>query len=661
MLLGPIPQTGISGQVTLDGVDLMLVPGSWKVGEAERFSDKIAQGAITYADFNTYEQAWEVVTLAGGYGLKRVSDQQIADPLRRSRYHEADAVSCREDGIIMLGPLLQVSGTTLTGTPIWIGEYTPSGSSTKVVVVTDDGKIYSVNADFTMTLAITLPAAPRKNAIGTFGSVLIIGYGATRTAQYTTDLATLADVANSTPSNLYVWAVTSDRAASYVAGGPAATDWYKVVSSTTGSTAYTVDSNATKCGEPDTMIQAMAPGGGLAVLFVGKENEVGEIDNDAVWRQLVPMDSRLPTNNTLFRWQLAASGQEQRGPLMIYFNRERSLWSYQPSSQSAGEARNLSPWAQPGLRPDNVRGIPTALRGSARWIYFTITNDLTGDYYLLAQDTRTGAIHGSIATLGTNQVQALAISALVGTSPRLYMGYGNGLATATLPLDGDSPLGNPDYKFAPQGTLELSEIDYDFPDEQKILFVIRMIADNLVPASRYVEVYASYDGADYVLLDTVSNSPAEVAFPAATSVRRVGIKLKLFTDSDLESPQIRAIVLRGSINPKLYRVWEFQARLPAGSMSNQADDLQNPYASINSLWSARTDGIPVTFKDRWGDSWGVRILKIQEQETIREDDRTPETHLSVSLLQVQQDFIGSMIWDDAFAVWDEPTSIWSSA
>lgn len=664
-MFAPVPQTGRTGQVTLDGIDLQLVPGSWSVGEAERFSDKIAQGAISYADFNVYEQAWDVIDLSGGYGLKNVSDLPRSDPKRRFMYHEADGVDCRESGLIVLGPKLQISATVLTGTPIWIGEFTPSTGALaaiqQLVVVTSDGKVYTVNADFTLTLRITLPDVPTKSAIGTFNGKLVIGYSALRTAQYSTDLVALNNVTNSTPASVYAWAFTADQASAFLAGGPLATDWWRVTSSTNGGTSYSDSAADVKCGDPDKKITGLAPGGGVVNLFVGRETEVGEVDTAAAYRTLLPFDSRLSTNCRLFRWILASGGAEQRGPLMLYFSRERSLWSYQPQQETAGDAKNISPWSATGIRPDHIRGIPTALQGSARWTYYTVTNNLTGTYYLIAQDTRTGADHGSIVSLGTNQCQAMTISNLIGTSPRLYLGYGNAIATVILPLDGDAPVGNPAYEYAASGTLDLAEIDWDFPDEQKILFVIRLIAENLVPASRYIEVYASYDGAAYVLVDTVSNSPAEISFPAATSVRRVGIRLKLYTDSVLQSPQIKAIVPRGSINPKLYRVWEFQAKLPAGSQSDQSDDMQNPYQTVETLWSAREDGTPVTFVDRWSTSWGVRILALREQEGPREVDRTLNTVLTFKLLQVQRDYLGASVWDDPVFIWDEPTSIWSVA
>lgn len=656
-MLGPVPQPYQVGRITLNGLSLMFVPGQYRVLAAERFGDKISTGAIQYKDFNVYESAWEATSWAAGYGLNRYSDLGDGTP-RRMMYTSADGVDAREDGIALLGPALQLSGTILPSTPIWIGEYTPNGSiaGTYVVVVTEDGHVYTVDSGFALTLRITLPASPQRGAIGVFNARLVFGYGASRTAQYTTDLVALTDVRDATPSNLYVWAFTADRAAAYVAGGPASTDWNKVVSSADGGDSYSAPANAVICGSSQSKITELAPGGGLVTVYVGKETELGAIDSTPNYRVLVPYDSRLSTNSRLLKWWLGSDGEENRGPLVLFFSRERALWSYQPSSETAGTARNMSPWSKPGIRPLEIRGLPTALQGTARWLYYTVSNG-AGSYWMLCQDSRTAAVH-SIVTLDENSCQAMSTSSLIGSGPRLYFGYGNRLATLILPLDGDSPLGNSEYPYVTEGTLDLPAIDFDFPDEQKILFSVRIIADNLLAAARSITVWASYDDADYVELGTVASSPGILEFPTSTSVRRVSLRLVLSTTDETQTPQLRAVVLRASINPKLYRIWEMQAYLNAGSLAGQGDDLQNPKTSIDSLWSAFDDGFPVSYQDRWNDFWTVRIIDMTEQESRREADRPPESIVTLRLLQVARVSSGETRYDAADAVYEDPAALY---
>lgn len=656
-MTSPIPQVGRPDHVTLAGVQFVLEPGTYVCAPAEKFADKISQGAIRYEDFNQYQSAWEIISCAGGYGLRRYSDLPSEDPSRRTKYFEAENVDCREDGIVRLGPEVTVGGAAMTGTPIWIGEYTPStgadAGTEMLVAVCDDGTVYRINSNLTATLRMTLSDPPRQGAIGTFDGALIIGYGSTRTAQYTTDLLTTGNVVNATPGNIYVWAFTADRAAAYVAGGPNATDWNKVVSSETGINAYSAPANEVPCGTGDDLITALAPGGGIVTVFVGLETGLGCIDSNGLYRELVPFDSKLSTNCQLLRWYLAAGGEEQRGPVVLFFSRDRDLWSYQPSSENAGEAKNMSPWAAPAIRPENIRGRITALQGTARWLYYVVLGSSTGESWLAAQDSRTGAVHAGLVALEGNSCQAMTLSSLFdGDTPYLYIGYGNGIAAVS--ADAETP------RFALTGSIDLPEVDWDFPDESKILFSVRFIADNLVPASRYIEVHASYDDGDFEYLTTIANSPATVNFPASTDVRRVGLRLVLYGDSATVSPSVRASVVRGSINPQALRIWQWTAKVPAGSHAQQGDDLQNAKTSIDAIWTAYENGGPTDYKDRWGDGWDVRILHLQEKETIRESDRTPETALSLVLLEVNRSGEGAgIIYDEAESIYDEPTSIYS--
>ena len=98
------------------------------------------------------------------------------------------------------------------------------------------------------------------------------------------------------------------------------------------------------CG--DTMISSLAPGGGLVLVYVGRIDALGCIDNDAVYHDLVPFDSRMRTNCRPLKWLLASGSDQQRGSLSLVFPRERSLWEYVPSDQFSGTASCIAPWAR---------------------------------------------------------------------------------------------------------------------------------------------------------------------------------------------------------------------------------------------------------------------------------------------------------------------------
>jgi hypothetical protein len=113
----------------------------------------------------------------------------------------------------------------------------------------------------------------------------------------------------------------------------------------------------------------------------------------------------------------------------------------------------------------------------------------------------------------------------------------------------------------------------------------------------------------------------------------LGLRATLTTTDPTKTPQLRALVVRQSLNAKLYRLWVFQARSPAGAQS-LGDDTINPYTFQKALWALRTAGVPVIFVDRWGDRYQVRVLELGEQESYREPDRVPETVMGLKLLEV---------------------------
>src|SRR5262249_45871611 len=161
------------------------------------------------------------------------------------------------------------------------------------------------------------------------------------------------------------------------------------------------------------------------------------------------------------------------------------------------------------------------------------------------------------------------------------------------------------------------DVDLGFPDEDKIGFAVHVIADNLVTASRYIDVYFAVDGGDYQYLGRANHSPAtELDFPVGQIQRakRVCLSLDFHTDDNTQSPALWGISLRLSLNTKVYRLYVLQTRVPAGSYSTLADDLQNPYLQILHAWRIREAGIPVSFKDPWNDDYMVRVLKLQQQE-----------------------------------------------
>ena len=655
------PGVGRAGYVTLDGEEYRVKDGTYVRTEAPAQSEEVNLGPTQFASLAPAVSNFVSANWYQGYGLRRFSDagQETAMPNQQfpvqvaPRYLESKDVDASEAGIAYLAA--GQHDETLPGSdgpPVWFGEiaggfYCIAGT-----------KLYERQAAGDWLLESTLPHTPVKGAVGLFGDHLVLGYGAAFTAQYTDDLgASVADVVNGAAAAIYIFAFTADRASAYVAGGTTTTDYNDVVSSTDG---ITYSGATVVCGSPHSKITSLAPGGGIVIVFVGKETELGCIDDTPNYRILIPFDTKLTTNCADLRWYLATGSDQQRGPLVVVFTRDYGAWEYQPSAQDSGSAGNLTPWAMPTCRPVDVRGKITALQGTARWLYFAVQN-ADGDSYILKKDARTGAPH-SWLDLGANACGVMATTSLFqvgGTNyPLLYFGKGNNVAYVVLPLHGDSPLDDPNCDFAADGTLDLPDMEFLFSDEDKIAFNVKVLADDVVAGQQYLEVYVSLDGAAYTLLGVANASPSTtIKFATDTVVKRLGLRLKLITADTALTPKLRGVAVKASLNPELFTLWSMTLFAPQGSTMLGGQDLRNPQTVVSGLWSAREDGSPVNFADYWETAYVVRIKRLTERHVFAEKSRAAEVELDVLLLEVEPG-AGTVVWDDALFTWDAVTSVW---
>ncbi len=664
VISGPRPQIGRPATVEIidnsnNWYPLIVIAGQYKVTEAQRFGDKVSTGAISYQDFNPYESAAVSAHFQGGYGLREYSDI-VLTPRDPSTFVKETSNVDTSEGIAILSPAIPAETLPNSTAPvIWMGELTISGTLQFYAVCGFQGScIYSRGSGGTWTQCTgTTAGIPVAGAVGSFNGRLILGYGAAvnTPAQFTTNGgATFATVTDGT-GNVFISAITTDKVSAYIAGGISG-GWgangrgsAQVMASTTGSTFD--PASIVKCGNPDWPITALAPGGGLVNLFVAKQDQLGELDSSNVYRTLMPFDSVLPRNGLGMRWYFARGagtgpaapavsisegGSEAVGPLILLVPRDNQLWLYAPSSASAGQAQNLTVWANPELRPPNARGETKALLGTARWLYSAIT-DVNGHTWILKRDGRTGATHTWL-DLGVHTCTAIGWTPLDGTTlgaPHLFLGYDNNVLNVTLPFNTEWPPDDTSVRYQTSGTMDTPDIDLGFPSEPKVLFSVQIVADAL-SLNQTCEVLYSLDGGAFQVLGTATVSPeTEILFSdPRPSARFVTLRAALTSTDTSHTPQLRALVLRCSLNTKLYRLWNLVAIVPAGAGTLPSDSLRNPKTVIDGLWALRRAGIPVIFQDRWKTRYQVRILEIEETEVAREPGGPLETAVALQLLEV---------------------------
>lgn len=662
------------GDVELGGYALRMVEGTWSAKPAQRFGQKISVGPLKYQDFNPYESGFSISTINGGYGLQNYSDLSSPD-ISTLFYDEGTNIDASEIYPVLSPPLTPEylpfpetsAAQIVTGTPVFMGEWTVGGTTYYTAVA--GNFVFTRNSDGSWTRRIqfitggNLAKIPVKGAVAIFNNTLIVGFGAEYTAVYCTGFAVAGDVVDGTATPIFVFALTADRAAVYAAANTAATVGNQVISSADG---ITFSGTPVVCGDPGVFLNAMAPGGGICQVFVGKPTEMGWINNDGVYQKLMDYDTSNASNSLGMRLYLGNPHDEQNGATVVCVPRDHDLYQFAPSSQTSGQATNASPWAQSipdgaipktVINPTNQKGIFTALQGTARFLYAVVQNQSTGNNYLIRRDSRSGGWH-TFLDLGQYNCQVMGVTSIFNPEPMLIVGYnldtgfaGNQIAVASIPLNG--------LTFSETGTLNYSRIDYLFPNENK-LYVAVDVSAYLRTADASIDVYYAIEDGAYSLLGTVSgvgvlNTSFE--FPSDTTGRWVAIKLVLNTIDQSVTPQVRAVLIRGTVVPKMYRVMEFSATTPEGSTAMTTDNKDNSKLNIEAFWDMVADASPQDFLDRWGDNWVVRVLDFQEVETYREQQRTPETQMHFVLLTVKRGG-GDELWDAELALWDADWALW---
>jgi hypothetical protein len=476
------------------------------------------------------------------------------------------------------------------------------------------------------------------------------------------------------PNPLFVFAATTDRAAVYIAGGSAATNTNTVLSAAVTAAnpaqAFAIAANAISCGANDSPIVALAPGGGVALLFVGKTKELGEIAEvivagastpSAIYKTLLPYDSSLATNSQGLGWWMGSGSDAQRGPTVLRFNRDRSPWTYTPNTQDAGQAQNIAPWAKHGFRPPTIRGKATAFQGTARWLYYAITRGDGRSWIMCADSSVSPSGPQRLATnplfdLGINACQTLGITSLFGTNPLLFFGYGNGIAQITLPLDGENPLDDSSCRFGSSGTLTMPDIDLNFPDEDKVAFTIRMVHDQVSPGAQDIQAQISLDGGAFTTLGSAgTGNGSSVSFPTSTLAKRITPRFVLTTIDPTKTPILVAFSVRVSINNVLYREWIMQCQPVVGTLQWGGEDRQNVYTMLSAFWSARKSGLPFPFTDVWQDKYVVRLLRFKVKHVRHSIGRAPEMIFWLHLLEVAPG-AGNLVYGNSLATYGAITS-----
>lgn len=299
-------------------------------------------------------------------------------------------------------------------------------------------------------------------------------------------------------------------------------------------------------GDPGTAITGLV---GLEdLLYCGKADGLYVLDSSGTaWQRTPELRGVVDASNCagMGAWHGALWVPHLRGLLRV---------------QEQGEAGYVIASVQPGREAaaDNpVRGRVTALVGDDRWLYVAL---YTGtDTYILAgreMGTADGVamLWHPLALLEGRACRAMHLSGLW-ASPRLFLGVGPDVGYITLPRQADSPLADPDCRYARQGRIYYPAHDSRVPATTKLYRSVEIHAEGL-DSSNYIDVFLRLDDGDWRYAGRAQESPVSrlLLDPRGLAAKAVRVRLNYTLADEAHVIRILDVVLRAAERPELVPV-----------------------------------------------------------------------------------------------------------
>ncbi len=207
-----------------------------------------------------------------------------------------------------------------------------------------------------------------------------------------------------------------------------------------------------------------------------------------------------------------------------------------------------------------VRGRITACAGDAYFLYAALRSD-QGITYLMCYDAERGAWH-PLADLGGRECRYMWVSDLPGRNPRLHFGLDGDIGTIILPRHTANPLHDAQCRFAASGDLRLGRF-HGSPAARRTAFLGLGLDGARLGPQAYVDAAYRLDGAGaYEPLGRFATASGQrVDFGSAVAGASIDLRLRLTSQSDRETPVIRAVTLAYAARTGFRRVFDFHVRL----------------------------------------------------------------------------------------------------
>ena len=373
--------------------------------------------------------------------------------------------------------------------------------------------------------------------------------------------------------------------------------------------------------------------------------------------------------NTLDLWHPAyfdaANGTQAFlwGDGSIYVVYERRLLRFNPyanNANSPAEGPLSTVFPTQGMDSLEILGLPTAVAGDGNWVYMAVKNHAGNTYVLKGRRGPQGWAWHTIAYLGANDCNALAVIAptvMHATNPALVLGYGTAAHMILLPRQDIFPHEDANCTYeTSEGVAYMPHTTFGPKTYSKFLNRGAVLGTGLT-AGRYATLNYEIDrsGTETAIVTAIAdglsaeNEDSEVAFYLLRQILRMG------TGDETITPRVEGIVLGATPNPPRKRLWAPQIILsnelefPHG---DGADTEAQPAAGVmrRILFAAMTKRLTLTVpKD--GSTFTVRLLDIQPGPS--KDKRLGGTESEVSGFTLTLVEIKTLSSNETVAVFDE--------
>lgn len=263
---------------------------------------------------------------------------------------------------------------------------------------------------------------------------------------------------------------------------------------------------------------------------------------------------------------------------------------------------------------DAGRGLPSARKGKVAWMashpvgLFACVDAGSGTSSLLFRDDRNQAWHEIFRAPGAGQrIRSIHWQDNPGTRPRLWIECNGELYFQEWPQGTLNPLEDSNVNYAPEGVIELADIDMGSARLPKFIKEFTCLTENLatgieIRAEVQVDDFENQyiDSSTWFPLEAFLSSPEYTVPVSLGEVFKVRIRLRFLTSTPATPPVLTATVLEGYARTPVKRQWIMRIRVHGNQrvLGGSTKD-HNPDDLLAWLYEASVSSKRIEMRSLW--------------------------------------------------------------